>query len=206
MIYTATGSHRYEVTFTGRGGHSFQNFGIPNPIHAMGRAIAQIAEFQVPDEPKTTFNVGVIQGGTSVNTISGSASMLVDLRSDSEEELNRLDEELHKVIELAVEEENARWDVSKPQIKVQIEGRGVRPAGGTAKGLCDRESSIPGGRTAGGLNRSIGMRVVQMRISRSVWESRQSLLEEVEKKTESIPFRNGTSQKKHGLDHREICF
>jgi tripeptide aminopeptidase len=93
VIYTATGSHRYEVTFTGRGGHSFQNFGIPNPIHAMGRAIAQIAEFQVPDEPKTTFNVGVIQGGTSVNTISGSASMLVDLRSDSEEELNRLDKE-----------------------------------------------------------------------------------------------------------------
>lgn len=133
VIYTATGSHRYEVTFTGRGGHSFQNFGIPNPIHAMGRAIAQIAEFQVPDEPKTTFNVGVIQGGTSVNTISGSASMLVDLRSDSEDELDRLDEELHKVIELAVKEENARWDASKPQIKVQIEGRGVRPAGAQPK-------------------------------------------------------------------------
>lgn len=133
VIYTATGSHRYEVTFTGRGGHSFQNFGIPNPIHAMGRAIAQIAEFQVPDEPKTTFNVGVIQGGTSVNTISGSASMLVDLRSDSEEELNRLDKELHKVIRQAVEEENARWDASKPQIKVQIEGRGVRPAGAQPK-------------------------------------------------------------------------
>ncbi len=133
VIYTATGSHRYEVTFTGRGGHSFQNFGIPNPIHAMGRAIAQIAEFQVPNEPKTTFNVGVIQGGTSVNTISGSASMLVDLRSDSEEELNRLDKELHKVIKQAVEEENARWDASKPQIKVQIEGRGVRPAGAQPK-------------------------------------------------------------------------
>ena len=133
VIYTATGSHRYEVTFAGRGGHSFQNFGIPNPIHAMGRAIAQIAEFQVPDEPKTTFNVGVIQGGTSVNTISGSASMLVDLRSDSEEELNRLDKELHKVIRQAVEEENARWDASKPQIKVQIEGRGVRPAGAQPK-------------------------------------------------------------------------
>ena len=133
VIYTATGSHRYEVTFTGRGGHSFQNFGIPNPIHAMGRAIAQIAEFQVLDEPKTTFNVGVIQGGTSVNTISGSASMLVDLRSDSEEELNRLDKELHKVIEQAAQEENARWDASKPQIKVQIEERGVRPAGAQPK-------------------------------------------------------------------------
>lgn len=133
VIYTATGSHRYEVTFTGRGGHSFQNFGIPNPIHAMGRAIAQIAEFQVPNEPKTTFNVGVIQGGTSVNTISGSASMLVDLRSDSEEELNRLDKELHKVIEQAAQEENARWDASKPQIKVQIEERGVRPAGAQPK-------------------------------------------------------------------------
>lgn len=108
----------------------------------MGRAIAQIAEFQVPDEPKTTFNVGVIQGGTSVNTISGSASMLVDLRSDSEDELDRLDEELHKVIEQAAQEENARWDASKPQIKVQIEER-CETGGGTAKGLCDRESSIP---------------------------------------------------------------
>lgn len=133
VIYTATGSHRYEVTFTGRGGHSFQNFGIPNPIHAMGRAIAQIAEFKVPDVPKTTFNVGVISGGTSVNTISGAATMLVDLRSDSEEELNRLDLELHEVIERAVKEENARWNSGLPQVEVKIEGRGVRPAGAQPK-------------------------------------------------------------------------
>ena len=113
------------MTFTGRGGHSFQNFGIPNPIHAMGRAIAQIAEFQVPDEPKTTFNVGVIQGGTSVNTISGSASMLVDLRSGQRRRIDRLDEELHKVIEQAAQEENARWDASKPQIKVQDQKNAV---------------------------------------------------------------------------------
>ena len=57
IIYTATGSHRYEVKFKGNGGHSFADFGLPNPIHAMGRAIAKIADFKVSDNPKTTFNV-----------------------------------------------------------------------------------------------------------------------------------------------------
>lgn len=133
VIYTATGSHRYEVTFTGRGGHSFSDFGIPNPIHAMGRAIAQIAQFQVPEKPKTTFNVGVIQGGTSVNTIAAEASMLVDLRSDSEEELNRLDQELHDIVKWAVREENARWEADQPQVEAKMEARGVRPAGAQPK-------------------------------------------------------------------------
>src|SRR5699024_12232418 len=78
IVYTATGSHRYQITFKGSGGHSFADFGLPNPIHAMGRVINEISQFQVPKIPKTTFNVGVIEGGTSVNTISASASMLVD--------------------------------------------------------------------------------------------------------------------------------
>ncbi len=66
----AVGSNRYRVTYKGPGGHSYGAFGIPNPIHALGRAIAGIADIQVPTTPKTTFNVGVIQGGTSVNSIS----------------------------------------------------------------------------------------------------------------------------------------
>ncbi len=128
IVYTATGSHRYEVVFTGCGGHSFADFGLPNPIHAMGRAIAAIADFQAPVLPKTTFNVGVIQGGTSVNTISASASMLVDIRSDSHEELERLRAEMKQAVEQAVREENARW-TSKEEVKAEIIMRGDRPAG-----------------------------------------------------------------------------
>lgn len=128
IIYTATGSHRYEVCFTGCGGHSFSDFGLPNPIHALGRAIRKIADFQTPKYPKTTFNVGVINGGTSVNTISASASMLVDLRSDSREELERLGRELRTAVESAVEEENCRWE-SEEKLQVRMTMCGNRPAG-----------------------------------------------------------------------------
>lgn len=129
VVYTATGSHRYQVIFKGTGGHSFADFGMPNPIHAMGRAIAEISNFQVPKIPKTTFNVGLVSGGTSVNTISESASMLIDIRSDSEDELNRLSEEFRKAVEHAVYEENRRWESNQPRIKAEIEVKGVRPAG-----------------------------------------------------------------------------
>lgn len=129
VVYTATGSHRYQVTFTGNGGHSFADFGLPNPIHAMGRAISKISDFKAPKLPKTTFNVGVISGGTSVNTISASASMLMDIRSDSDEELERLTQEFMDAIESAVQEENDRWEADKPPVEAQIEVKGVRPAG-----------------------------------------------------------------------------
>ncbi len=73
IIYGATGSLRYEIRFLGRGGHSFGDFGLPNPVHAMGRAIAEISDFQVPAVPKTTFSVGVVSGGTTVNTLPARA-------------------------------------------------------------------------------------------------------------------------------------
>lgn len=129
VVYTATGSRRYQVTFTGRGGHSFSDFGLPNPIHAMGRAIAAISDFQVPRLPKTTFNVGVVSGGTSVNTISGSASLLMDIRSDSDSELQRLTEEFLRAVDRAVEAENSRWAPDMTPVKAEIEVKGIRPAG-----------------------------------------------------------------------------
>ena len=89
IIYQAVGSERYLVTFHGTGGHSFTGFGIPNPIHAMGRAIAKISDFQTPKNPKTTFSVGVVNGGTSVNVIAAECSMLVDLRSVDAGELEK---------------------------------------------------------------------------------------------------------------------
>lgn len=128
IIYTATGSQRFQVKFHGAGGHSFSDFGIPNPIHAMGRAISRIADFQIPKLPKTTFNIGVVKGGTSVNTISAEAEMLVDIRSDSKEELERLVNEMKRAVRLAVELENQRWN-SEKIISADIELIGVRPAG-----------------------------------------------------------------------------
>lgn len=128
IVYRATGSNRYLVTFQGLGGHSFGDFGIPNPIHAMGRAISIIADFQVKKQPKTTFNVGVINGGTSVNSISGECSMLVDLRSDSPEELERLTQELFRAVETAVCQENARWERSE-KVTATFTEKGRRPGG-----------------------------------------------------------------------------
>src|SRR6185437_10260163 len=71
IVNQGTGSHRYQMIFRGPGGHSFQEFGLPSAIHAMGRAIAKISDLQTPSDPKTTFTVGTVSGGTSVNAIAG---------------------------------------------------------------------------------------------------------------------------------------
>src|SRR3954468_23783055 len=105
----AVGSNRYRVTYKGPGGHSYGAFGIPNPIHALGRAIAGIADIQVPSTPKTTFNVGVIQGGTSVNSIPFEGSMELDMRSESAQSLDALDAQVQKILASALEAENDRW-------------------------------------------------------------------------------------------------
>ncbi|WP_455503003.1 M20/M25/M40 family metallo-hydrolase [Blautia sp.] len=129
IIYQAVGSERYLVTFHGTGGHSFTGFGIPNPIHAMGRAIAKISDFQTPKNPKTTFSVGVINGGTSVNVIAAECSMLVDMRSVDAGELEKLSVKFHQAVENAVQEENARWEDKDNRITVTFEQKGKRPAG-----------------------------------------------------------------------------
>jgi tripeptide aminopeptidase len=128
ITYLATGSRRYRITYTGPGGHSFGNFGIPSAIHALGRAIAMISEVQVSENPKTTFNVGTINGGTSVNTIAASASMVLDMRSTSQEELKKLEEQVITLLHQAATDENLRWN-KEDSIKVQLELVGDRPAG-----------------------------------------------------------------------------
>lgn len=128
ITYLGTGSKRYKVTYQGPGGHSFGNFGIPSPINAMGRAIREIADIQTPSRPKTTFNVGVISGGTSINTIAEKCEMLVDIRSNAQKELVNLEEKLLSIIKFAVEEENQRWD-KLDEITVDVEKVGDRPAG-----------------------------------------------------------------------------
>lgn len=127
VTYLATGSRRYRVTFTGTGGHSFGDFGIPSAIHALGRAIALISDIRVPANPKTTFNVGTIEGGTSVNTIAASASMVLDMRSTSQKELSKLEEQVIELLHQAASAENQRW--GKESIKMELELVGDRPAG-----------------------------------------------------------------------------
>src|SRR5580693_874720 len=124
------GSYRYRVTFKGPGGHSFGAFGMANPIQAMGRAIAKIDAFEVPTTPKTTFNVGRVGGGTSVNAIPFEAWMEVDMRSSDKASLEAVHAKFKKAVEEAVEEENKRWNNQKP-VSVSNELVGYRPPGVT---------------------------------------------------------------------------
>lgn len=131
ITHVAVGSHRYRVTFKGPGGHSYGAFGLANPIHALGRAIAAIGDFQVPADPKTTFSVGRIGGGTSVNSIAFEAWMEVDMRSVDPAALARLDAQFQEAVDAALTAENARWN-GRGQLTVEKEMVGDRPAGQTA--------------------------------------------------------------------------
>jgi tripeptide aminopeptidase len=125
----AVGSNRYRVTYKGPGGHSFGDFGMPSPIHALGRAISRIADLQVPAAPKTTFNVGIVRGGTSVNSIAFEASMDVDMRSESAQALAEVDVKVRRMLGEALDEENARAQDAKGRLALVIDTIGIRPAG-----------------------------------------------------------------------------
>lgn len=143
FTYGATASVRYRVTFRGPGGHSYGDFGCVNPVHAMGRAIAHISELRTPEFPKTTYSVGVVEGGTSVNAIAYECSMLVDMRSDEQGPLDKLHGEILVAIRQGVAEENNRWAEERKwnrnlfgrtynpdaRITVQLEKLGDRPGG-----------------------------------------------------------------------------
>jgi acetylornithine deacetylase/succinyl-diaminopimelate desuccinylase-like protein len=131
ITHIAVGSLRYRVTFKGPGGHSYGAFGMVNPIHALGRAMARVADFDVPREPKTTFNVGRIGGGTSVNAIPFEAWAEVDMRSADAASLQSLDAKFHKGMDEAVVDENTRW--GSRQLTVDKTVVGNRPAGRTAR-------------------------------------------------------------------------
>ena len=145
----AVGSHRYRITFSGTGGHSYGAFGIPNPIHALGRAVAKIGDIEVPRSPKTTFNVGVIRGGTSVNSIAAEAAMDVDLRSESAEALAAVDTKLQAAVAAALAEENARWPGSAPRLTVRVDTIGIRPTGAQADTARIVRAAIEAGRALG---------------------------------------------------------
>ena len=132
IVAEALGSRRFEVIVRGPGGHSWSDFGSPNPIIVLARTIDCFSETPVPTSPKTTFNVGVIRGGTSVNSIPESASMRVDLRSTSMSEIDRLEGSLRRALERAVKTENdavSQNTIRKPQaVQSEVVEIGNRPA------------------------------------------------------------------------------
>lgn len=142
IVAEALGSRRYEITVLGPGGHSWSDFGAPNPIQALARAIYTFSRTPVSASPKTTFNIGVIQGGTSVNSIPESASMRVDIRSVSMAEIERLERALRQAVAEAVEHSaltaprassssssSSSGSKRNSQLKAEIKLIGSRPAG-----------------------------------------------------------------------------
>ncbi len=129
----ALASRRIEVSLSGPGGHSWADFGLPNPIHALSRSVAKFVQTHVPDNPRTTFNVGVITGGTTVNSIPGQASIKVDLRSEDETQLDTLESALHQAVDAGVEEEMAAarkaGHPEAARLEVKYNLLGVRPGG-----------------------------------------------------------------------------
>lgn len=124
-----TGSRRFEFHFKGPGGHSFGAFGLASAIHAMGRAIAKIGDIETPLYPKTTYTVGTVEGGTSVNSIAADAIFALDMRSNDRQELAKLEQQIKAAALDAVAEENARWN--NGEISVDFNLIGDRPVGET---------------------------------------------------------------------------
>ena len=150
ITHIAVGSLRYRVTFKGQGGHSYGAFGIANPVHALGRAIAGMADLQVPTDPKTTFNVGRVGGGTSVNAIAFEAWMEVDMRSIDPAALAAVDAAFHKAVVNAVAAENKRW-TDGGSVTVEKTLVGNRPAGRT-------EATAPIVQAALSVSKALGLR------------------------------------------------
>lgn len=129
---SALASRRVEITLSGAGGHSWSDFGAPNPIHAIARGIARFVKTPVPDDPRTTFNVGSIEGGTSVNSIPAKATIKVDLRSESEAQLNKLEAALRDSVQAGVDEEMAaarNRGMADDPLTVDTKVLGIRPGG-----------------------------------------------------------------------------
>lgn len=126
------GSKRYHITFKGPGGHSFGAFGLVNPMFALGQAASEFSRVQVPASPKTTYSIGLIGGGTSVNSIPVSAWMDVDMRSESLVELKRVEDRLLKIVQDAADGENFARSTREGKITVEAKLIGDRPAGTTA--------------------------------------------------------------------------
>jgi di/tripeptidase len=122
-------SQRVEVEITGPGGHSWSDFGAPNPITALARAIVKFSAIPVPESPRSSYNFGVIEGGNSVNSIPASAAVKVDLRSEQETQVKIMETGLREAVQSAVKEEMSAARANSEAIKVNFRSLGVRPSG-----------------------------------------------------------------------------
>lgn len=132
ITHAALGSRRYHLQFRGPGGHSWGDFGVVNPIHALGRVIGKLAAYPAPIDPRTTYNVGQIEGGRGVNVIPAQASIDVDLRSADADELLRLDAYFRRVAREGAGEENSQRRAGSPPLELDLRLTGERPGGETA--------------------------------------------------------------------------
>ena len=122
------GSRRYRVTVTGPGGHSYLDFGRVNPAHALGLVIGNLAKLQPPTSPRTTYNVGRIGGGTSVNSVPFESWMEFDMRSEDEDELIKLEQQFLKLTQQGVDEENRFRAASGTKLQLDAKRVAVRHA------------------------------------------------------------------------------
>ncbi|HEV2883278.1 MAG TPA: M20/M25/M40 family metallo-hydrolase [Pyrinomonadaceae bacterium] len=145
----ALGSRRYRVTLRGSGGHSWGDFGVANPVHALGRAISKLASYPAPKDPRTTFNVGLIEGGRSVNAIPQKATMDVDLRSAGAAELLKLDAFFRRAVREATDDENSTRRNGDSPLKLKVDLLGERPGGETSADAAIIKLAMTATRTLG---------------------------------------------------------
>lgn len=131
VTYGAVGSKRYRVTFKGPGGHSYGAFGLVNPMGAMANAVTAFNQLKVPETPKTTYMASVVGGGTSVNSIPDAIWLEVDMRSESAEELAKLDARFKEIVQAAVAAENAARSTRAGAVTAEVKMIGDRPTGAT---------------------------------------------------------------------------
>jgi tripeptide aminopeptidase len=132
ITHGGVGSRRYRVTFKGPGGHSYGAFGLVNPAYAMGNAIAKFSRIKVPERPKTTYNVGLVSGGTSVNSIPFEMQMVIDMRSVDCGELKKVEDQFLAIVRDAVDEENRARSTREGKVTAEPKMVGDRPCGQTA--------------------------------------------------------------------------
>jgi tripeptide aminopeptidase len=161
VVTQALASRRIEIILTGPGGHSWTDFGAPNPIDAMARGIARFLKtIEVPGSPRTTFNIGEIEGGGSVNSIPARAAIKVDIRSEQERDISRVETALRDAIRAGIQEEmaasNARGmaPAEGAGIEMQLKLLGARPGGDLAAGSPLLQSVMDADRFLGNRSRT----------------------------------------------------
>lgn len=161
LLKGASGSHRWRFTVKGPGGHSYIAFGkVPSAIHAVCLAGAKTAHLKVPAEPKTTFTIGTIKGGATVNSIAAECTCDVDIRSVDNDELLKAEEFIINAFKEAVEEENQIWGITDPELQVHLE---MTPIGNRPAGM--RPDDCPVVQTARSAQKALGIELTRLSVA-----------------------------------------